>query len=153
MGSMPDLNYLMKMKTISDSLLQTSLYCQHGRRSNEQQNSSSSATSSGSSNQATAKILAFSPSPTKKNIKSKSRAMDRNKCNICRGLFNLHMDKELKSLWIGCDARGCQLLEKLIKSVLSSFRWMLKTYSVFLWDFKYFDFRGKALQLNISLSI
>ena len=88
----------------------------------EPQNSPGSATSSGSNNQATAKRLAFLPSPSKKKIKSKSRAMDRNKCNICGALFNSRMDRELKSPWLDCDARGCQLLEKLIKSVLSRFR-------------------------------
>ena len=88
----------------------------------KQQNSSSSATSSDSNNQATAKRLAFSPSPSKKKIKSKSRTIGRNKYNICGVLFNLRMDKKLKSPWLGCGARGCQLLEKLIKSVLSCFR-------------------------------
>ena len=88
----------------------------------EPQNSPGSATSSGSNNQATAKRLAFSLSPSKKIIKSKSRAMDGNKCNICVALFNSRMDKELKSPWLDCDARGYWLLEKLIKSVLSRFR-------------------------------
>ena len=74
----------------------------------QRSNSSSNATSSVSKNQATAKRLAFSPSPSKKKIKPKSRAMDRNKCNICGVLFNSRMDKELRSPRLGCDARGCQ---------------------------------------------
>ena len=48
--------------------------------------------------------------------------MDRNKCNICWVLFNSRMDKELKYPWLGCNARGFQVLEKLNKSVLSRFR-------------------------------
>ena len=34
--------------------------------------------------------------------------MDQNKCNICGVLFYSRMDKELKTAWLDCNARGCQ---------------------------------------------
>ena len=55
-----------------------------------------------------AKLLALSPYPVKKNPKPKSRAMDRNKCSTCGVLFNSKTDKEMGSPWLGCDAKGCQ---------------------------------------------
>ena len=43
------------------------------------------------------KRLALFPCPVKKNLKPKSRAMDRNTCGICGVLHNSKMDKEIGS--------------------------------------------------------
>ena len=34
--------------------------------------------------------------------------MNCNRYGICGVLYNSKMDKEMGSLWLGCDAKGCQ---------------------------------------------